>query len=427
MIRLSIRIKEVSFRVFLCVLWLIPVFVILCWNPLSPLFVKTVESAELSENQGQNQPALKDSQINLQELSVKDSLPQPLVIDDGPEGLLLKSQVKANFFGKSKPEIDIFQKKRSEIENPLFSSNLASNEPDKQLEIFRLKQKFNSFNCGIEYRYVGKNLNNPKDYKKKTKTKTNADFKSDQEGLEIWGEKKFGPIGLKSFFSRFYDNVDHNPKQTRMLTNEYGLKMKYKMDSLPIYFSLSHSRGKSENTIEPDSSEYQGKQKKTYGGSLYYYGGKVFDMTASSSYSPSQDLVDSNKVTESFWHEISATVRPVSNLFITPTVSFGEYRYLWYGEQTKNPSASLAVTYICLFNVVDLSLWGEYSRMRNTDGYQDAETLNTSVGISWDAKYLFLPKTRFSLDLGYDQYDDKIYQSSSYNALSTLLQLEFQL
>jgi hypothetical protein len=245
--------------------------------------------------------------------------------------------------------------------------------------------------------------------------------------VEIWGAKKIGPIGLKPFFSRFYDNVDRDPKQTRMLTNEYGLEMKYKMDSLPIYFSVSHSRGESESTIEPDSSEYQGKQKETYGGSLYYYGGKAFNMTASSSYSPSQDLIDPNKETHSYWHEISSTIRPVSNPFITPTVSFGEYRYLWYGERTENPYASLSITWSRLLNTVDLSLWGEYSQTRNTDGYQDAESLYTSVSISWDAKYLFLPKTRFSLDLGYDQYNDKIYQSSSYNSLSASFQLKFQL
>ena len=424
MIRSPIRIKEVSFRVFLCVLWLIPVFVILCWNPHFPL---PVEASELFDNQGQSQPVKKDSEINLQELSVKDSLPKPLVIDDGPEGLLLKSQVKANFFGKSESKFDIFQKKNSGIEDLFFSSNLAPNESDNQLEIFRLKQKFNSFNCGMEYRYVGDNLNDPKDYKKKTEIKTKTDFKSDQEGLEIWGEKQFGPIGLKPFFSRFYDNVDRDPNQTQMLTKEYGLEMNYKVYSLPVYLSVSHSRGESESTIEPDTSEYQGKQKETYGGSLYYYGGKAFNMTASSSYSPSQDLEDPNKETKIFWHEITTTIRPLSNLFITPTVSYGEYRYLWYGERTENPCASLCVTYIRLLDVIDLSLWGEYSRMRNTDGYQDAETLSTSLGISWNANYCSFPRIRCCLDFGYDQYDDKIYQSSSYDSLSTSFQLKFQL
>ncbi|MGB6011262.1 MAG: hypothetical protein WBI57_08355 [Desulfobacterales bacterium] len=217
------------------------------------------------------------------------------------------------------------------------------------------------------------------------------------------------------------------PEQTRILTNEYGLEIKYKVYSLPVYLSVSHSRGQSENTVEFNSPEYQGKQKETYGGSLYYYGGKAFNLTASSSYSPSQDLIDPNKETHSYWHEISSTIRPVSNLFITPTVGFGEYRYLWYGEQTENPFASLSITRSQLLNMIDLSLWGEFSQSRSTDGNQDTETLNTSVEISWNAKYLFLPKTRFSLDLGYDQYNDKIYQSSSYNSLSTSFQLKFQL
>ena len=395
MIQLSIRIKKVSFGVFLRVLWLIPVFVISCWNPYFPLPVKAIEAAELSENQGQNQPALKDSHINLHDVSVKDSLPKPLVIDDGPEGLLLKSQVKANFFGKSESKFDIFQKKSSGIEDPFFSSNLAPNESDNQLEIFRLKQKFNSFNCGMEYRYVGDNLNDPKDYKKRTKNQNYYRFQKRSGGSgDLGSKKKSGLLAYKPFFSRFYDNVDLDLNETQMLTKEYGLEMNYKVYSLPVYLSVSHSRGESESTIEPDTSEYQGKQKETYGGSLYYYGGKAFNMTASSSYSPSQDLEDPNKETKSFWHEITTTIRPLSNLFITPTVSYGEYRYLWYGERTENPSASLSVTYISLFNVVDLSLWGEYSRIQNTDGYPGCGDIEHFLRDKLECELLFFPKNK---------------------------------
>ena len=163
MIRLSIRIKKVSFRVFVCVLWLTPVFVILSWNLLFPLLIKAVAAAEPSESQGQKQLAVNDSPVSLHELSFKDPLPQLLVIDDdGNESLLWKSQKKYVFSSKAETEIDIFQKKSSEFENPFFSSNLVSNEPDKQLEIFRLKQMSNSFFYGVEYRYVGKDLKNPK-------------------------------------------------------------------------------------------------------------------------------------------------------------------------------------------------------------------------------------------------------------------------
>ena len=428
MIGFSNQKMKIHFRVFLRGLWLIPAFVILCWNPFFPLLVKAIEAAELSENQGQKQTALKDSQINLHDVSVERPLLQLLEIDeDGNESLLWKYQKKQSFLPKVETQIDIFQKKSTEFENPLFSSNLISNEPDKQLSIFRLKQQSNSFFYGVEYRCVGKDLKNLNDYKKKTNTKTNIDLKDDQEGVEIWGTKKIGPIGLKTFFSRFWNNVDRDPKQTHLTANKYGIEMNYKFDSLPIYFSLSHSRLQSESTVESNSLEYQAEEKETYGGSLYYYGGKAFNMTASSSYSPSQDLVDPNKVTYSYWHAISASIIPLSNLTITPTVSFGEYQYLWYGEQTENPSISLSITRSRLLNMIDLSLWGEFSRSRSTDGYQDAETLNTSVEINWDAKYLFFSKARFSLDLGYDQYDDKIYQSSSYDSFSASFQLKFQL
>jgi len=407
------------------VLRLIPIFAILYWNPYFSLSVNAVKAAELFENHGEEESTVKNSQNNLPDLCAIDPLPQPLVIYNGPESVLLKSHVKADFLGTVKPEIEIFQK-TCEVDEACFSSNLASNESDNQLEVFRLKQKLNDFNYGLEYRYVGKNLSDANDYKKKTETETNVDLKNDQQGVEIWGEKKIGSIGLKTFFSRFWDNVDRDPSHTQILTNKYGLEMKYKMHSLPINFSFSHSREESEDTIKPDSSDYQGKQKESYGGSLYYFGGKAFTMTASSKYSYSQELFDTNENTEIFWHRISSSIRPASNLILTPTLSFGEYRY-GYGERKENPSASLSVNYRQIFNVVDLSLKGGYSQTRNTEGSQDAEELDTSVGLSWDAKDLFFSKISYSLELGYDQYTDKICHNSSYKELSTSFKLEFNL
>lgn len=409
----------------LCALWLIPVFIILCWNPYFSIPVNTVKAAERSENLCQKQPPVKNSQINLSDFSAKDPLPQPFVIYDGPEGVLLKSHVKADFFGTLKPEIEIFQKS-CKVDEACFPSILASNESDKHLEIFRLKQNLKGFNYGVEYRYVGKNLNDPNQFKKTTGTQTKVDLQNDQQGVEIWGEKKIRSIGLKTFFSKFWDNVDRNPMHTQILTNKYGVEMKCKIHSLPINFFFSHLREESEDTIKPGSSDYQEKQKETHAGFLYYCGGKAFNMTASSKYSHRQELLDKNKKTESFRHRISSSIRPVSNLTITPMLSFGEYRY-WYGERKENPSASLSINYSRIFNVVDLSLRGGYSKTRNTDGSQDAAALDTSVGLSWDATYSFFPKISCSLKLGYDQYYDKICRNSSDNALSTSFKLEFQI
>jgi hypothetical protein len=212
-----------------------------------------------------------------------------------------------------------------------------------------------------------------------------------------------------------------------MLTHRYGFEMKYKMDLLPVCLSFSHFSEESEDTSEIESSEYHGEQKQIYKSSLQYYAGKTFDVTASASYSLSQDLFDPNKETQRFHHKISSSIHPASNLTIIPTLSFGEYQYLWDGEQRKNPSASLSISYSQIFNIVDLSLRGRYSQARNNDRSLDVERLNTSIGLSWHANNSFFQKMCYSLDFGYNQYDDKIIENSSYNTLSTLFKLELQL
>jgi hypothetical protein len=427
MIRLFIRIKEVFFIVPLCVLWFIPVFVNLLWNPFFPLPVKAEKVAKLSGNQGQKQTTVNYSKSHLPDLSSEDPLEQLPIIYNGPGGILLEFQAKADFLEMFKPEVDIFQNKPSEFDDTFFLSRSASNEFENRFEILRIEQKFKGFNYGLEYRYVAKNLNDFDRYKKKAETKTNFGLENDQEGVEIWGEKNIGPIGLKTFFSRFWDNVDRDPALPRMLTHRYGLEMKYKMDLLPVCLSFSHFSEEFEDTFEIENSEYHGEQKKTYKSSLQYHGGKAFDVTASASYSLSQDLFDPNKETQSFRHKISSSIHPTSNLTIIPTLSFGEYRYLWDGEQRENPSASLSISYRQIFNVVDLYLRGRYSQTKNTDRSLDTERLKTSIGLSWYANHSFFPKMCYSLDLGYNQYDDKINENSSCNTLSTSLKLEFQL
>jgi len=422
-----IRITEVFFAVRLRMVWLVPVFVNLCWIPCFHFPLNAAKAAELSIHQGQKQTTQKKSHIHPTDLSVKDAVEQPLVVYDGPGGKLLKYKVKADILETFTPDIDIFQNKSSESDEILSSSRSGSNEPANRFEIFRLEQKLNGFNCGLEYRYVAKHLNYFNRYKNKTGTKTKVGLKNDQEGVEIWGEKNIGSIGFKTFFSRFLDNVDRDPTLPRMLIHKYGVEMKYKMRPLPIWVSFYHSSQQSENNVEMGSSEYQGNQKETYGGSLKYYGGKRFDITASSSYSFSRDLCHPNQETVSFRNGIRSSIRPAPHLTITPVLSFGEHRYLWYGEHEIHPSAALFLTYHRIFDLINLSFHGRYSQTKNTDESLDNERLTASVGLTWNDKRFFSRKVGYSLSLGYNHYLDNIQPDSSYNSLYASFKLEFEL
>lgn len=422
-----LRIKEVFFAVRLRMVWLVPVFVNLCWIPYVRLPLKAAEAAELSKNKGQKQTTLKKTPAKLTDLTAKDSSEQPLIVYDGPNGKLLKLKVRADILDTFKPDIDIFQNKSSESYEAAFSPNSSSDRPDNRFEIFRLKQKLNEFTYGLEYRYIAKHVNDFNRYKNKTGTKTTVGLKNDQEGVEIWGEKNIGSIGLKTFFSRFLDNVDRDPALSRILTHKYGLEMNYKMHVLPLWFSFFHSREETENSFEMGSSDYGGSRKETYSGALRYHGGKRFDLTVSSSYCLSRDLLHPDQETESFRNGIRSSIRPAPHLTITPMFSFGEYRYLWDGECEIHPSASLFVTYRRIFDVVDLSLRGRYSQTENTDQSLDNETLSTSIGLSWNEKRLFSRKMGYSLNLGFNQYVDNIQPDSSHNSLSASFKLEFEL
>ena len=427
MVRLFYRIKDVFFFVRRHGVCLIPVIISLLFNPFFPLPAGAEKAAKLSENQVQQQTAEQNSKYHLPDVSAKDPLEQLPIIYNGPSGTLLKFRAKANFLEIFKPEIDIFRNKSPGFDETFVSSGSAAGASDHRFEIFRLEQRIKDFNYGLEYRYVGKNLDYFNRYKQKAQTKTKFGLQNDQEGVEIWGEKKIMSVDLKTFFSRFWDNVDRNPALPRMLTYRYGLEMNYKMDLLPVYVYFSHLSEESRDTFELENSEYQGKQKKDYSSSLQYHGGKVFDITAFSNFSFSHDLYHPDEETQSIRHGISSSIHPASNLTITPALSFGEYRYLWDGEHRENPSASLSISYCRIFNVVDLSLRGRYSQTKNTDQSLDTERLDTTIGLRWNANNAFFSKIGYSLDLRYNQYFDNIHEDSSYNTLSTSFKLEFQL
>ncbi len=422
-----IRIKEVFFAVRLRMVWLVPVFVNLCWIPCVHLPIKAANAAELSRHQGQKQTTSKNSQVYPTDLSVKDTVEHPLVVYDGPGGKLLNYKLKADILEAFKPDIDIFQSTASDYHERFFSSNLSAHDSDNRFEIFRLEQHLKDFKFGLEYRYVAKHLNHFSRYKNKTGTKTKVGLKNDQEGVEIWGEKKIGAIGVKTFFSRFLNNVGRDTVIPRMLTHKYGIEMNYRMESLPICLSFSHFEENSENDAGVGSPEYEGHQKETYNGSLKYSGGKGFDITASSSYSLSRDLLHPDQRTVSIRNGIRTTIRPAPHLTITPVLSIGEYRYLWYGEHEIHPSAALFFMYHRIFKIINLAFHGRYSQAKNTDQTLDNERLTTSIGLTWNEKNFFSRKIGYSLNLGYNHYLDNIQPDSSYSSLYASFKLEFDL
>jgi len=403
-------------KVFVFALCFLPVFLGSYWNSLPfPLVAEASDSGQLPDWVESIRKKEKDNKSENFSFNKR-------FCDDGIGRSMWSLKGEYGLTSRIRPRINIIGEETQSFDNPFSKSNeLFFALEDQQLLIFDIKQESNNFSLGFQFRYVGKEVEDPKEYK--GTRNLNTELESDQQGIEIWGEKQIGPFKLKAFSSRFWDNVDHDKDRYRMQTTKHGIGFDYKVPVLPFYFFGSYSQGITESTLEPNGNKSKGNNKQAFKGSLYYYAGNVFEVTASLDYFSIEDRVQSDKVTEVLWYEMSTNIRPLWNITITPTLSYGETKYLWYGERTENPSASLSVSCSRLFNAVDLLLWGEYSRTKGTDGYLDETTYSASAVASWEGDYFFLPKLKFSLELGYSAFIDKIYADSSYEGISASFKL----
>jgi hypothetical protein len=410
------------------------------------LSITLTQAAEIPKNWGQAQQAFenirahtnsalaeekpsKPSEINIIDETEVAELKGPrsrmAIDDDGTPGYYWRNKDKFDL-GIFKSELSVFRKEAPvpEIFPFFFDRTQDEDESQRELKVVKLTQKSKGYCIETQYSYGGKDLKNPDKYMKPSYT--NSELKNDEEKIQIWGTKKIGPVGLKTYISRSWNNVEKDPDKYRMAKTFGGGALDFKVPRLPFWFNLSYSQGTSESTMAPDGSKTKGENEQNYGGSLYFYGDETYDITLSSSHSPTRDRIRSHRKTDTFWHEISANIRPTSYITITPTISLGEYRYRWYGEKTENPSASLSVYLSQLFKTVDLYLWGYYSGMRGTDGYQNDMTLNTSIGISWTAKYFSsIPEMKFAIELDNATYVDKIYLDNSSNTVGTSFSVKF--
>jgi hypothetical protein len=283
--------------------------------------------------------------------------------------------------------------------------------PGQQFQFINLRQELHDFSFSARYHYVGEGYKNA------------PDFQSDQEGIEIRGERQAGPVLLRASFSRFRDNLAQDQNRHQMLTNQGEIAMGYEVPILPLGISFAYSQSTSQSTIEPVGQGPLSGRERTVYGTFNYSRGSIFDATISSSYTSKEDGLDATEGTDQFSHQFSASIQPLQNLTFTPAVGYSEYRDLENAERTVAPTASLSITYKNLLRVIDLSLYGAFSKRTASDGLQDESTLTGSVNVGWDAKPWQLPKMRLSFDFDLQENADNKYPDNSYEAFAAYLSL----
>lgn len=259
----------------------------------------------------------------------------------------------------------------------------------------------------------------------KSNVRAIEDVESDHEGNQAQSYIQIGLAAIKTSFTNSWDNLTIDSDRYRTSAIQIDTPMNYDTPTLPLFFSISYTQNTSQSTLAADRWGTQGSIEHIISGSLCYSRDDVFDATVSSSYSLEKDQLHASENVEFLSQEIGVSIWPTENLSITPTASYSEYRYpSWDEEWIKAPSASLYVTFYGLFEAMDLSLSGAYSRERDTHGYQDGRTLTTSLEMSWDSENIFFRKVQFSFELAHEKYEDKVSPEYSYEGFLSFLSLK---
>lgn len=238
-------------------------------------------------------------------------------------------------------------------------------EQQHRLLKFGVKGAWSGFVYGAEYRSIGKNFTNLAGPKVAT----------DLKGEELWVQKKFGMLGVKTSLSEFTNNVAQDPASPQITKMEGGTTVSIAPTSWPV-LSLFYSKGSLASSKEPDDFRPQSGSLENFGTSLYYQASR-WEATLSSTYA----LTD------------------VSN---RPS-----------RVQTDTPLLSLGLTYRPTTAPVEAATFGSYARTKASDGSTNSSAFNLAASLVWNLGQSVAGKKTLSIGTTYNRYLDAVDPSSS--------------
>lgn len=292
--------------------------------------------------------------------------------------------------------------------------DLALEEREEPVSL-GLKGGIQGFEGGAEYRSVGKRLE---------RLVSGPPAQRDREGTEVWIAQRMGILRLRLSQSDLTDNVDRNPALPRTGRAQSAVTAQLAPPGGPI-LGLTYANGRSERTWLTGEGALRARDAQTFdtvsGGA--YYGATRWDLSASTSYITSRDLVRPDHEMTMLYHDLSLTLRPAAAVVLVPSVSTGLERYEWSGTRSDSGSASLLLSYAPPGSWWKVWALGAYTAARSSDRTVDGRTLSWSGGLSCGLGRLLGGPTTLSFQAGYDRYDDAVYRDSSVRGVFGLVRL----
>jgi hypothetical protein len=229
---------------------------------------------------------------------------------------------------------------------------------------------------------------------------TAAPVAVDQDGEELWAQKKFGIFGLKLSASEFTDNLAGDPARPQISKLQGGASVSVASGSWPV-LSFFYFKGSQWSSNEPAGSHPQTGTTDSAGTSLLYKAGQ-WDTTLSSTYSLS-DIT--------------------SNLGKQPFAA-GRFHLNSSRIQTNTPVLALGLNYRPSILPVQVNTFGSYAMTRASDGYTSTDVFNLSASLNWTLGDSRIGKNTLSLGTTFNRSLDNITPASSTQDVSVWVRLK---
>jgi len=240
----------------------------------------------------------------------------------------------------------------------------------------------------------------------------------DQALREVWGEWEHGVTTVHSTIGQHWNNLSGDPGRTHLEQNytRIGFSLnKVFWPQLAVTYTQNalHSVPDSTGLVSQNTINHSVEAALTYGGAAW-------DAGLTSSYILGGELLRNGVDNRIKLQTITASIRPLNTITISPTIAFLTEQQEWSGVRIDSPSASLSMNYQQSRRLL-VSAMGNYSDARSSDGLIDRENVGGKGILSWDIQQSQGWKTLISLEGGYSRQTNRIPSSLETQDISGVL------
>ena len=308
------------------------------------------------------------------------------------------------FSGRLSTEAEVAQsQRRATWLTPLV---MGSTRTDVSARMFRigLTGSEGSFRYGLIFRQAGQDFL----------------LTPDRANRELWGEWRTGWVTVRNSIGQTWNNVEGESTRSR-LEQTYGrVGLLLDTPSWPE-LSVTYARNSLNSVLDPVGVTPQRSSNHVLEGAIAMHR-PTWDLRLASSYILANDLFNGEADSTVKAQTLSAVIRPITSLTITPVFTYRQEVRSKSGIRIENPVASLAVNYEknsqLLFSAV-----GNYGSSRSSDGLLDNETLRWRGMMDW-ALYTS-PEwiTKIAFEAGYNRLSNRTARSHVIEDISGLVRL----